>query len=82
MLEVFKELMPDTDHTFCIRYMPVNVKKNGPIVKTLKGLMWKASRAYKKNKHKYYIDNINCISNMVHALLPEFKPRDWHRYVN
>ena len=41
--------------------------------------MWNATRAYKKNKHKINPDEINSISNMVHAFLSKFDPRDWHR---
>ena len=52
LLEVFKELMPNTDHRCCIRHMHANFKNNGPTGKTLKELMWNATRDYKKNKHK------------------------------
>ena len=69
LLEVFKDLMPNTDYSFCNKHLHAKFKKNGPIGKTLKELMWNAKRAYKKNKHQYYTNKIKSISNKVHAFL-------------
>ena len=82
LLEVFIELMPNTDHRCCIRHMHANFKNSGPTRKTFKEIMWDTTRAYKKNKHTYCTDRINSISKKVHAFLFEFYPRDWHRNLN
>ena len=68
-LESFKVFMLNTNQRFCIKHMYANFKNNGPIRKSLKELMWNATRADKENMHKYYTDKINSISNKVHAFL-------------
>ena len=82
LLELFIELMPNTDHGCCVKHMHANLKNNCPTRKTLKEIMWDTKRAYKRNKHTYYTDSINSISNKVHDFLSEFDARDWHSYVN
>ena len=82
LLDVFIELMPNTDRSCCIRHMLANFKNNDPSRKTLKEIMWDTIRAYKKNKHLYCSDRINSISNKVHAFLFEVDARDWRRNVN
>ena len=63
LLEVFNDLMPNIEHRFCIMHMHANFKNDVAIVRTLKELMWNATRAYKKNKKKYYTEKINSICN-------------------
>ena len=77
LVEVFKELMPNANNKFCVRHMHSNFYNNGHTRKALKNFMWKVARAYKKSKHKYYMDKINSISGKAHAFLGKFHPWVW-----
>ena len=76
LLEVFIELMPNTDHRSDIKHMHANFKNNDPTKKTLNEIMLDTTRAYKKHKHRYSTNRINSISNKMHEFLPEFDARD------
>ena len=74
---LFKEIILGVDHKSFVRHMHANFKKQGFTWKTLKDLMWNATKAYKETKNRFHLEKIKSISDDAYEWLAKFDARLW-----
>nr|KYP53674.1 hypothetical protein KK1_024248 [Cajanus cajan] len=65
LVVMFKEIMPNAHHRFCVRHMNNNFKNVGFKRNMYKDLIWNVVKAYRKIEHDYYMNEINKIDVSV-----------------
>ncbi|KAI3457101.1 hypothetical protein Pfo_013764 [Paulownia fortunei] len=78
LTEIFKSIMPDVEHRFCMRHLYANFK-NLYKGEDLKQLVWGAASAYTMEEFKKHMDDLKALNMGDYEWLIREHPSSWAR---
>jgi hypothetical protein len=80
LVNALEDLMPSTEHRYCVKHLHANRKRKDFKGKEFKDALWGAARAPNEIQFKYYLEVIKGMDQRVYNYLEKINPKMWSRH--
>jgi hypothetical protein len=80
LVNALEDLMPTTEHRYCVKHLHANRKRKDFKGKEFKDALWGAARAPNEIQFKYYLEVIKGMDQRVYNYLEKINPKMWSRH--